>query len=891
MSSDEDENIDELTAILIHGTDLLKPDSRLFNPVVRFHFVQRETGEYLQKTKTGKLLFRGYGQDDYQPPEEKKRETDDDIQLTSFESLSYDLKQSPFYAIRSQGPQILILDEIYASTTHDDVLLLIEIIEYQTPKMKRISIIPAVAAKKIVQDEETEKISLPIAWAFMKMVGEREEANHGDRARLQLYEYKKNKKPRRPLDGEIIPEVFYQYQREKRKAYPSTIYLTVKEAKLNNDQWNVAGDYALNLSSKGSPGGLTVQSSLQLTGTNPLRNSKSMGKLAMRTSTSKGLMRATSMRDLTVNEDAVSRGAQDLYEIPPEVGSTQVLHRIRGGFLNCLFVKFAPDGRHVACACSTQILFVINIYNVEDGSCALTLSGHHDNIYHLDWNMSGTEVASASSDGTAKIWDVEEPHRSPEIYQHTSYVYTAIFHPSARVLVTAGYDRVLRFWDRDSSSIIGTIDAAHKAAINAITFDVSNAGPRSKLYSGDAEGVVKIWMRKAALGWNYECLCTVNQYKGIPVNHLVMSPLGKCLLVQLKEDKLFSLDLRFFEPLRDYLGHTNKESIIKGDFSYDGQFIVSGSEDSQMYIWDVDSGECIYKLPSEEAKTMNGPITCTAWSPKGDIIAACSHDTDVITLVSVNISRPTKTSSLQKTQTNRRTESNAQEAPPPTMDALHYLSNLPSPPPLKTGKRREEGGHRRIDYGTSSISAERDMMETNREPKFRGLWSGTRPFDNTPEVEFQRQREEQRKNRLENTLSRVRAERSGVPYDAGRHHDEETSDGQKLIETEEERDARIEATIRAEKKEKKEKDKKDKKDKKEKKESKDKKEREEEVVVVDDEDENRGEELRGGDEAEIHTHRVEHKEEEKIEYQEEKTGREKKDIQELEAEEIEDMDD
>lgn len=43
----------------------------------------------------------------------------------------------------------------------------------------------------------------------------------------------------------------------------------------------------------------------------------------------------------------------------------------------------------------------------------------------------------------------------------------------------------------------------------------AQAGPRSKLYSGDAEGIIKIWMRKAALGWNYECLCTVNQYKVI----------------------------------------------------------------------------------------------------------------------------------------------------------------------------------------------------------------------------------------------------------------------------------------------------------------------------------------------------------------------------------------
>lgn len=62
--------------------------------------------------------------------------------------------------------------------------------------------------------------------------------------------------------------------------------------------------------------------------------------------------------------------------------------------------------------------------------------------------------------------------------------------------------------------------------------------------------------------------------------------------------------------------------------------------------------------------------------------------------------------------------------------------------------------------------------------------------------------------------------------------------------------------------------------------------------MVDDEDDNRGEELRGGGEAEIHMHREDKeqgkREEEKEEKREEK--REEKTEEKLEAEEIEDMD-
>jgi hypothetical protein len=30
------------------------------------------------------------------------------------------------------------------------------------------------------------------------------------------------------------------------------------------------------------------------------------------------------------------------------------------------------------------------------------------------------------------------------------------------------------------------------------------------------------------------------------------------------------------------MGHMNKDNVIKGDYSYDGRFVISGSEDSQV---------------------------------------------------------------------------------------------------------------------------------------------------------------------------------------------------------------------------------------------------------------------------------------------------------------------
>ena len=67
-------------------------------------------------------------------------------------------------------------------------------------------------------------------------------------------------------------------------------------------------------------------------------------------------------------------------------------------------MAISPDGATVATAhAGGEIL----VWNAEDGSAiGDPLLGHDDTIFALDFNHDGTQLASASRDGTARIWEV-----------------------------------------------------------------------------------------------------------------------------------------------------------------------------------------------------------------------------------------------------------------------------------------------------------------------------------------------------------------------------------------------------------------------------------------------------------------------------------------------------
>jgi WD40 repeat protein len=75
-----------------------------------------------------------------------------------------------------------------------------------------------------------------------------------------------------------------------------------------------------------------------------------------------------------------------------------------------------------------------------------TLSGHIG-VCGVAFSPDGRLLATASADGTARLWDPATGQHQRTLTGHTNAVLGVAFSPDGRLLATAGDDGTMRLWD------------------------------------------------------------------------------------------------------------------------------------------------------------------------------------------------------------------------------------------------------------------------------------------------------------------------------------------------------------------------------------------------------------------------------------------------------------
>ncbi|KAL7434608.1 hypothetical protein ACHAXH_005321 [Discostella pseudostelligera] len=139
------------------------------------------------------------------------------------------------------------------------------------------------------------------------------------------------------------------------------------------------------------------------------------------------------------------------------------LHRYRNfktftSDIPCQFLSMAVDkSGEVVCAGSSEP-FRICVWSMQTGRLTDVLSGHMGPVAGLAFHPVRGSLASASWDGTVKVWDLYKSDSTPETFENGADVVCVAFRPDGNQVCSGTIRGLLRFWNVDDGSLICEID-------------------------------------------------------------------------------------------------------------------------------------------------------------------------------------------------------------------------------------------------------------------------------------------------------------------------------------------------------------------------------------------------------------------------------------------------
>ncbi|EQC25323.1 hypothetical protein SDRG_16818 [Saprolegnia diclina VS20] len=620
--------------IRILGTDALRNDPMVVHPIVLVHLVDVSTGCYLMKFDRQRPGVHALEPVTMLQGALKKHTMCDYI-------LPIATQPCPLSPNGQDNPtwnELLLVNDAYSHYLRPETLLLFEVVDF-TPQT---SLLPGNASYYTV------------AWGFCRPqsplgsynipLASDETTTH----RIQLYEYQptswlidtQTKRMRPDANAPPQPPVYFQYLRYRRQSYPCTLHVSF--GMQPEPPWTQVEHRAM-FAHEQEVGEREDDVPLQELDKKHVLQAKSSGHLPI-----------ASVRD------SFSMSAEHLMAFPsvhckrypsefclvPE----RILHRLHSGDGGCQSVAFSHAGSHLAAACCDRHgEYPIRLYHIDTGVQEAVLLGHQALVYAITWSLDDEHLLSASSDGSAKHWQVSPPALLHSFYHPLPNFVYCVEWCSDSLGATGALDGFVRLWDLGQGRPIANLHPAHTSRVNAIRFE-----PKSqRLFSGDAAGIICVWQPKGA---SFELVKTLKHHDlmGKCITSFQLHPKRSQLLVQAQPNTLLQFELRSYLVLnKGYSGLTVTSAMVKSAFSPDGRFVASGSEDGAVYLYSSLNGR---RIPSSMWGGIfyGDPLCDVTWSSSAHIAALCSlgSGNPIIVLGARRDDLPTKDSAVADEEKN-----------------------------------------------------------------------------------------------------------------------------------------------------------------------------------------------------------------------------------------------
>lgn len=278
--------------------------------------------------------------------------------------------------------------------------------------------------------------------------------------------------------------------------------------------------------------------------------------------------------------------------LPPELNSI-------------LAIAITPDSQYAAVAKANRIaLYHIpskrEVARLTDPSLASRGVNYTDGAADLDMIQSlhfshdGKMLASGGF-RTAKIWQRPEPNKKRELAKSDSLSHALVIAPNGQSLAIGEESGSIRIIDVASGAVKATL-AGHTAPVKGIAFTSDS----NQLVSGSIDKTVRLWN----LAESKQIASLENP---VPVQAVCLCNDGKFVAVGGQDNnvRIWNLPAPPVEgqeppkPVKE-LGHGGAINFLATS-NANTNWIISGSQDGQMRIWDINNGNVVKQLTHHAA--------------------------------------------------------------------------------------------------------------------------------------------------------------------------------------------------------------------------------------------------------------------------------------------------
>ncbi|KAJ5981459.1 hypothetical protein N7499_001532 [Penicillium canescens] len=289
------------------------------------------------------------------------------------------------------------------------------------------------------------------------------------------------------------------------------------------------------------------------------------------------------------------------------------------------YCEFSHDGTKLVTAGKDHHVL---IYDTSDFSVLKRLTDHEEGVAFASWSPDDSKLITCSQDKKARVWSVETGVCLLTINHHRQPVTAAAWAADGESFVTASLDAEsqLRHW-----SMRGQPLHSWKGGFRVQDCAISADGRR--LVAADTEAKIHVY--------NF---MTYEEEYSLPLpskpTSVAISQDSLHVLINLAEGEIQLVNMETTALVRQFRGQKQGEFVIRSTFGGAAEnFIVSGSEDSKVYIWHKENGNLVETLEGHE----KGCVNSISWNPRDPGMFASAGDDESVRIWSRenNRSRPT----------------------------------------------------------------------------------------------------------------------------------------------------------------------------------------------------------------------------------------------------------